>query len=855
MKIRFDPTEFEQRWIDAWDKEKTYLTHDPKPGQEKNFILVMFPYPSGAGLHTGHARVYTGTDVLARFYRMNGHAVLHPMGWDAFGLPAENAAIKEKKNPNELTQKNIANFKSQMKMLGISYDWDREITTTDPSYYAVTQWLFIEFFKHGLLYKKETPVYYCPFCKTGLAQEEVQGDGTHERCGNPVEKRNLPQWIFRITSYADKLLEGLKDLEWPTGILEMQKNWIGKKEGMIITHAVDGLDIELKSFTAFPAWSFADTFIVIAPEHPIVETLVKGTQFEDEVMMFVQESGHISEEERLKNKFEKKGVFTGRYAVDPFTGDRMPIWLANFALMNVGTGIIRCSAHDQRDFAFAQKYNIPLKEVVKREGTDPKDAHTNSGVLQNSGKFTGREINESLISEMNEWMVAQEFGEKNTNYHLRDWIFSRQRYWGEPIPMIFCQKCADRGISYWESGMSKESDLRLSGAPRETNFRQLIEEAKPHMKGWFPLTASDLPLKLPDVDHYEPTETGESPLAQIPAWKETLCPNCGSSATRETDTMPNWAGSCWYFLAFAGHADMDKLQTGTKPWNEKEVASWLPVDWYIGGAEHAVLHLLYARFWMHVLYDLNLIPFTEPFTRLRNVGMVIGEDNRKMSKSVGNVINPNDVIAEYGADTLRVYEMFMAPFNQEVAWSTQSLQGSYRFLRRIWQIFNSSDKIAKEGSISSEKLSTELQRLIVKISADIPNVKFNTPISGMMEFLNTWEAKDNVLSTNDAKTFLTLLAPFAPFMTEHIWRTIFNEQASIHLAKWPVVNSDFSLPTTIMLPIQVNGKVRDMIEVPGDVDETIVVEKAMASEKVAKWLDGKKPRHIYVPGRILNLVV
>jgi len=855
MKIRFNPSEFEQRWTEVWDKEKTYLTKNPEPGQEKNYILVMFPYPSGAGLHTGHARIYTGTDVLARYYRMKGNAVLHPMGWDAFGLPAENAAIKEKKNPNELTQKNVVNFKNQMKMLGISYDWDREINTTDPSYYAVTQWLFIEFFKHGLLYKKETPVYYCPFCKTGLAQEEVQGDGTHERCGNPVEKRNLPQWIFRITTYADRLLEGLKDLDWPTGILEMQKNWIGKKEGMIITHKVEGMDIELKSFTAFPAWSFADTYIVIAPEHPIVESLVKGTEYEQEVMAFVEESGQISEEERLKNKFEKKGVFTGRFAIDPFTGAKMPVWLANFALMNFGTGIIRCSAHDQRDFEFAQKYDIPLKEVVKREGDLPVDAHTNTGVLEDSGKFTGREIDESLISEMNEWIVSEKFGEKNTNYHLRDWIFSRQRYWGEPIPMIYCQKCADGGVSYWESDLIKEGDLRLDGAPRENNIKQLIEEAKPLMKGWFPLSAADLPLKLPEVDHYEPTETGESPLAQIPEWKDVICPNCGSKATRETDTMPNWAGSCWYFLAFAGHASMNKLKTDAKPWSEKEITSWMSVDWYIGGAEHAVLHLLYARFWMHVLYDMNVVPFTEPFMRLRNVGMVIGEDNRKMSKSVGNVINPNDVVAEYGADTLRVYEMFMAPFNQEVAWSTQSLQGAYRFLRRIWQIYNTSDKLTNRDKNIKDKVDYELQMLVAKIDKDITNVKFNTPISGMMEFINMWEHKDNALTNDQAKTFLKLLAPFAPFITEHIWRTIFNEKTSIHNEEWPKITSSSFYKTSLVIPVQVNGRVRDSITVEADTLEDDALNLAMSSEKITKWLDNKKPRVVYVPGRILNLVV
>jgi leucyl-tRNA synthetase len=855
MKIRFNPSEFEQHWSDTWDKEKTYLTHDPKPGEEKNYTLVMFPYPSGAGLHTGHSRVYTGTDVLARYYRMKGQAVLHPMGWDAFGLPAENAAIKEKKNPNELTKKNVANFKRQMKMLGISYDWDREINTTDPSYYAVTQWLFIEFYKHGLLYKKETPVYYCPFCKTGLAQEEVQGDGTHERCGKKVEKRSLPQWIFRITTYAEQLLEGLKGLDWPTGILEMQRNWIGKKEGLIITHKVEDLDIELKTFTAFPAWSFADTYIVIAPEHPQVLELVQGTEHEKEVMAFVKEFQAISEEDRLKNKFEKKGVFTGRYAIDPFSGNKMPIWLANFALMNFGTGIIRCSAHDERDYAFAQKYNIPVKEVVERVGEHPVNAHENKGVLKDSGKFSGEEINEGLIEEMHDWIVGEGFGERHVNYHLRDWIFSRQRYWGEPIPMVFCQDCADKGITFWDTEEGSKDNLRLTGAPRENNIEQLIDDVKPMMPGWFPLSKDALPLQLPEVDHYEPSESGESPLAQIPEWLHTTCPHCGGDARRETDTMPNWAGSCWYFLAFAGGADMSLEKIDGKPWNEKAIASWMPVDWYIGGAEHAVLHLLYARFWMHVLYDLNLIPFYEPFTRLRNVGMVLAEDHRKMSKSLGNVINPDDVVAEYGTDTLRVYEMFMAPFNQEVHWSTQSLQGSYRFLKRIWQIYNNPDKLTNDVQKSNEKIAVELQRLVIKITNDIPNVKFNTPISGMMELLNLWEAKDGILTIDQAKTLLKLLAPFAPFITEQIWHSVFKETTSIHLAQWPIVDDANIKETMMHLPVQVNGKVRGFIEISSDAAEDEILKTALQKEQISKWLEGKEPKHIYVPGRILNLVV
>lgn len=867
MKIRFNPSEFEQHVADLWAKEKVYATKDPKPGQKKNYTLVMFPYPSGAGLHTGHARIYTGTDVLARYHRMNGEAVLHPMGWDAFGLPTENAAIKEHKNPIDVTKANVANFKRQMNMLGISYDWDREINTTDPSYYAVTQWLFIEFFKHGLLYKKDTPVYYCTFCKTGLAQEEVQGDGTHERCGNPVEKRNLPQWIFRITTYSEQLLKGLEGLDWPTGILEMQKNWIGKKEGLEIEYPVVGLEESISCFTTRPETNFGATFIVLSPEHSFVQKLMSGDiKFTDEALeqpirAYVESALKKTERERLIEEKQKTGTFTGYYVTNRLNGESLPIWVSDFVLSNVGTGaVVGVPGHDQRDFAFAEAFKLPIKRVVMGPDNDTSNITHSEQVQEEEGVMIHSDFLNTLeIHEATKKMIAvheeKGWGKIVTSYHLRDWIFSRQRYWGEPIPMVYCKKCAEDGISYWDTVEGSNESLRLSRAPRENNIPALIEESKNIMTGWFPLKETDLPLELPQVDQYEPTESGASPLSEVTEWVSTICPHCGGTAERETDTMPNWAGSCWYFLAFAAKPSIDQIQIEGKPWNEALLADWMPVDWYIGGAEHAVLHLLYARFWMHVLYDLNLIPFTEPFTRLRNVGMVLAEDNRKMSKSLGNVINPDDVVAEYGTDTLRVYEMFMAPFNQEVTWSTSSLQGAYRFVRRVWQIYHDADKITNDDKNSNKKLSLELQRLIVKISSDITNVKFNTPISGMMSFLNSWEEKGRCLTIDQAKTFLTLLAPFAPFITEQLWRTIFHEETSIHMAPWPKATEEALTESLINLPVQINGKVRDTIEVSPHATEAEVVGIALASEKISKWIDGKKTRHIYVPGRILNIVI
>ncbi|MCL4364427.1 leucine--tRNA ligase [Patescibacteria group bacterium] len=858
--IPYQPQNFEKKWQEYWDMEKTYKSEiSNQKSDNKQYVLAMFPYPSGAGLHVGHVRVYTGTDVTARFYRMSGRSVLHPMGFDAFGLPAENAAIKAKKNPMDMVPEHIETFKKQMKSLGLSYDWDREFSTTDPSYYKWTQWLFIQFYKMGLLYKKDTPINYCPVCKTGLAEEEVLPNGTHERCGNKITKKDLPQWIFKITKYADRLLADLKDLDWPEGILAMQRNWIGKKEGVIIHHKVDGMNIQLDTFSAYPAWLFADTFIVIAPEHPSVQKLVKGTQYEKEALNFIEEHKQMTQQEILSGNFEKKGVFTGKYALDPFNNNRkMPIWLANFALMDFGTGIIRCSAHDIRDYEFAQKYKIELDEVVDRvDKKIPVNAHDNSGTLKNSGPFSGRKIDQKLIKDVLDWVEETKIGKREVSYHLRDWIFSRQRYWGEPIPMIYCQKCQ-----------------------------------------WQPVAEKDLPVKLPYVKSYEPTESGESPLSTIKEWVNTDCPKCGQPAKRETDTMPNWAGSCWYFLAFpfwnkesqsrvfhssgspgqAGFPSRSK-QTFSTPslasWAQqfKKSSNWLPVDRYLGGAEHAVLHLLYARFWVKALYDLKLLNFKEPFLKLSNVGMILAEDHRKMSKSWGNVINPDDVIKEYGADALRIYEMFMAPFSTEIPWSTEALQGAYRFVKRVWEIYQkiygqsgsrTSEVGERSGKTSEVKLMAKLNKTIKKVTSDIPQVKFNTSIAAMMEFLNEWESASAKASANkgkmplskeNAKKFLQILAPFAPFLSEEIWKTVFEEKQSIHLSSWPKVEGE-TAEEQIIIPVQVMGRLRDTITIQSSKrsDQKFIEELALKSEKVKKYLTTKPKKTIYVPGKIINFI-
>ena len=884
----FNFSSIEKKWQMVWEKERIYSTPSPKH-KPKIYTLVMFPYPSGAGLHTGHVRVYTGGDVLARFFRMKGYAVLNPMGWDAFGLPAENRAIKEKTTPQKIVPKNIANFKRQMKMLGFSYDWEREFSTTDPVYYRFTQWLFIQFFKMGLLYKKNMPVYFCPFCKTGLAEEEVLPDGTHERCHNPITRKMLPQWVFRITDYAESLLESLSSLDWPEGIKKMQENWIGKSEGTEVKFKVQNQNFkvdEIRVFTTRVDTIFGVTALVLAPEHPLVEEILKSDvelPNKRKIKLYVEKAKQKLDLVRTDLSREKTGVFTGLYAKHPLTGEEIPIWIADYVLGFYGEGaVMLVPAHDERDFEFAKKYGIKVKVVIvpeeslesKVQNLKLREAFVEYGILVNSGKFSGLK-SEQAIKKITEYLEKKGLGKRKTQYKLRDWIFSRQRYWGEPIPMVYCEKCAAKKISFWDLPEGKEwlKELEHNNPKLYKTVSEKIKKIKTQLYGWFPLREKDLPLKLPEVENYQPTGTGESPLASLKEWVETSCPVCGGKARRETDTMPNWAGSCWYFLAFTFWPKvkaMNVVQSSKSKQNLFEIwnfelrdslKTWLPVDWYLGGAEHAVLHLLYSRFWMHALYDFGLVPVKEPFLRLRNVGMVLAEDGRKMSKSFGNVINPDDVVAEFGADALRVYEMFMAPFDQEIAWSTAALRGVARFLNRVWQIFNSSDNLTNKKEEEDEELVVKLHKTIDKVTNDITDVKFNTAIAAMMEFLNSWtEKKASGLSkkihVENAKKFLKLLAPFAPFLTEEIWREVFKERVSIHLSSWPEVEEKFLRRGEIILPVQVNGRLRATLRLSdNELDEEVVVKKALSLEKIKKYIAGRDYRVVYRKGKILNFVV
>ncbi len=856
MKNKYQPQNFEKKWGDQWEKEKVYMTKNSSNVSKKIYALSMFPYPSGAGLHVGHVRIYTGTDVLARFFRMNGYSVLHPMGWDAFGLPAENAAIKAKKNPMDIVPQNIATFKRQMMDLGFSYDWSREFSTTDPSYYRWTQWFFIQCFKKGLLYKKDMPVYYCEFCKTGLAEEEVLSDGTHERCGNPITRKTLPQWVFRITAYADRLLNDLQGLDWPKGILEMQKNWIGKSEGaeieFRISHFVkttrdkqnekSRIDERIKVFTTRPDTVFGTTALILAPEHPVIKKILENTikvdqKYHKDIQRYVEEASKKLDLQRTDLEKEKTGVFTGLFAENPVNGESIPIWIADYVLGYYGHGAVMfVPAHDERDYTFAKKYGIDIRHVIspKQDGKQTEMYYTGEGYILPSEQvksffddphFFDKPVSSSeFFIRMIQRLKEKSAGSSAVQYKLRDWIFSRQRYWGEPIPMIFCTEC----------------------------------------QGWFPVPEEDLPVELPYVDHYEPTGTGESPLARIESFVKTTCPQCGKEAKRETDTMPNWAGSCWYFLRFADP------KNNKKPWDDDVLRQLLPVDWYLGGAEHAVLHLLYARFWVKVFQDLDLLDFPEPFLRLRNVGMVLAEDHKKMSKSLGNVINPDAVVKEFGADTLRMYEMFMAPFNQEIAWSTNALQGAYRFLQRVWNIYQVQNsmptgrqaklKVQNEKEIGQREKN--LNKTIAKVTRDIQQIKYNTAIAAMMEFLNEWEKKSlkckvqsSKLSRESAKKFLQVLAPFAPFITEEIWRTVFGEKTSIHTSSWPQIKEEDLKDDAVNIPVQINGKVRDVITISvSDISEETVVQKSLESEKVTKHINKKQYKIIYVKGKILNFV-
>ena len=725
-----DFKKIEKKWQERWEKERVFEVKEDNK-KKKFYCLEMFPYPSGR-LHMGHMRNYCIGDCIARYKRMNGFNVLYPMGYDAFGLPAENAAIKNKANPKKWTLDNIEFIKSQQKSLGLSYDWTKTISTCLPEYYRWNQWLFLKFFEKGLAYKKEAPVNWCPSCNTVLANEQVEEERCW-RCSSRVETKNLEQWFFKITDYSDELLKDISKLEhWPERVRVMQTNWIGKKQGMLIDHKVKDLGITLTSFTAYPAWSFADTFIVIAPEHPIVDKLVKGTKFEKPVKDFIEETKKITTEERNSERFEKKGVFTGRYAIDPFTGEDMPIWLANFALLGFGTGIIRCSAHDPRDYEFAQKCKIPLREVVER--SDPKlpvNAHDNKGVLKNSGKFDGKNV-EDVIGEMCDWMIKEGFGKKHTTYKLRDWLISRQRYWGTPIPIVYCEKC-----------------------------------------GVQPAHEKDLPILLPEDVKF----TGEgNPVATSKKFVETTCPKCKGKARRETDTMDTFVDSSWYFLRYCSPKSKNIFE-------KDMVKYWMPVDQYIGGIEHAILHLLYARFFTKVLRDMNLIDFDEPFLRLLSQGMIT-KGGAKMSKSKGNVVSPDEITEKYGADTGRFFILFASDPEKELEWSDKGVEGSFRFLNRVFGLLEhrSKSKI-KDGVVESK-----LNRTIQSVSNHIEKYEFNVALRKIMELGNylsrNGENVNEKIYSKCLEKLSLLLNPFTPHLSEELWEILGNK-GFVSVQKWP----------------------------------------------------------------------
>lgn len=804
---KYDHLAIELKWQKKWEDAKLYkCIEDAKFPKDKRFYcLDMFPYPSGAGLHVGHPEGYTASDILCRYKRMNGFNVLHPMGWDAFGLPAENYAIKTGTHPAISTQKNIDNFRKQIKALGFSYDWDREVDTTDPDYFKWTQWIFIQLYKKGLAYEADMPINWCESCKTGLANEEVK-DGKCDRCGGTVIKKNLRQWLLKITAYAERLLEDLELLDWPEPIKLMQRNWIGKSIGAEVDFQIDGqTDKKLRIFTTRPDTLFGATFMVLAPEHPFVEELATEENLEA-VEEYIEKTRQKSDLERAHLSKSKTGVFTGAYAINPVNNVKVPIWIADYVLISYGTGaIMAVPAHDERDFEFATQFNIPIIQVVSKDSKtqEIKEALIEDGFAVNSGTYSGMKTEEFKLKIVAD-LEAKGVGKQSINYKLRDWVFSRQRYWGEPIPVIHCDKC-----------------------------------------GKLTVPESELPLKLPDVKKYEPTGTGESPLSNIAEWVNTKCPQCGGPAKRETNTMPQWAGSSWYYLRYIDPKNNNAL--AEKP----KIDYWLPVDHYIGGAEHAVLHLLYARFWHKVLYDIGVVSCKEPFQRLTNQGLILAEDGRKMSKSLGNVINPDDVIRDFGADSLRLYEMFMGPLDMVKPWSTTGTIGIRKFLDKVWRLFE--QKQLDESAPAVEVLKV-LHQTIKKVGNDINNLSFNTAISQMMIFTNAMQDQQT-LNKQVMSEFVKVLAPFAPHLAEELWERLGNK-TSVHLEQWPQYEEKYLVENTVTIVFSINGKPRDTVQVAKDTAKEVLEKMAQENEKVKRNLEGKKVvKTIFVPNKMVNIVV
>ena len=795
--------EIEKKWQAKWDKEGTFNAKDDYT-MKKWYGLIEFPYPSGQGLHVGHPRSYTALDIIARKRRLQGYNVLFPIGFDAFGLPAENYAIKTNVHPKITTAQNIAHFTEQLKSLGFSFDWSRKIDTTDPEYYKWTQWIFIQLYKHGLAYKTTMPINFCTGCKVGLANEEVV-NGVCERCGSPVVQKEKSEWMLKITDYAQKLIDDLDDVDFLEKIKVQQKNWIGRSEGAEVNFKIANMDKNLTVYTTRPDTLFGATYMVISPEHPILKELENKIENLDEVQEYQKQASLKSAFERSELNKEKTGVeIKGITAINPLTNKEIPIWISDYVLITYGTGaIMAVPAHDTRDYEFAKKFNLPIIQVVDSENVDlSKEAFTDvaTGKLINSDFLNGLEVKEAKKTVI-EYLEKNKIGTKKVNYKLRDWVFSRQRYWGEPIPLVYCEDC-----------------------------------------GWVPLDEKDLPLRLPEVEEFTPGENGESPLAKQTDWINTTCPHCGKPAKRETDTMPQWAGSSWYFLRY-----MD-------PHNDKELASkealeyWSPVDWYNGGMEHTTLHLLYSRFWHKFLYDIGVVPTKEPYQKRTSHGMILGTNGEKMSKSKGNVINPDDIVNEFGADTFRVYEMFMGPFDQVAAWSMESIRGCGKFLDRVWNMQN----MLVDGNAYSKETEKMMHKAIKKVSQDIEDMKFNTSISTFMTMVNEFY-KIGKINKAEFKTFLTLLNPFAPHITEEL-NKIAGFEADISTYSWSDYDESKTVDDEITLPIQFNGKLKATITISVDEDESSVKEKV--HNAIDSKLDGKNIiKEIYVKNKIYNIVV
>lgn len=995
---KYEPKKIEKKWQKFWDEKGLNKTKEDKK-RPKFYVLDMFPYPSGAGLHVGHPKGYIATDVIARKKMMQGYNVLHPMGWDAFGLPAENYAIANKVHPSDATDKNIKTFKKQLEKIGFTYDWEREVNTTDPEYYRWTQWIFLQMFKQGLAYESFEPINWCPKCQTGLANEDLE-NGKCERCGSVVERKPMRQWVLKITKYADRMLNDLEKLtEWPTPIREMQRHWIGKSEGATIKFALEGSSDNIEVFTTRPDTVFGITYLVLAPEHKLVNELRPRIQNFDEVEKYLQQAKTKSDLERTELQKEKTGVeLKGVYVLHPITGDKVPVWVADYVLASYGSGaVMAVPAHDERDHEFAKRYGLKIKEVVSG-GNINVAPFVEDGVNINSdflNDLSTKEAKEKIIN----WLEEKGVGERKVNYKLRDWVFSRQRYWGEPIPLVHCEACKKKKQKVllihgfeaspetnWFKWMKRQLDphgfeVLIPKLPDSKNpemdewlealqpyvdqmgeddivvahslgtkavlhaiektkvkkighlfliasaigeielrdwgklFAQMPEKDITALKffwtaplnwkkisekvgsgqvvvsdndkfiqfgtrgqipsgwgfhkwhgfghfneaeqpklfelimtaknsGWVSVPEKDLPVELPKVKQYEPTGTGESPLAAIEKWVNTQCPKCGSPAKRETNTMPQWAGSSWYYLRYIDPKNDKSLVD-----KEKE-KYWSPVDFYVGGAEHATRHLIYARFWHKFLYDIGVVNYEEPFTRLQNVGLILAEDGRKMSKRWGNVINPDDVIEQHGADSLRVYEMFMGPFAQATAWSTNGLVGARRFLDKVWVL---QEKVAKKNE-DEKTLVTILHQTIKKVGEDIEAMRFNTAIAKMMELSNEF-SKAEKISAKSYSLFVQILAPFAPHLAEELWNILGNKK-SVFADGWPEFSPELAKEEKLTLAIQINGKVRDTVEISADAAEEAVKELALKSEKVQKWLDGKEPKKIiYVKGKLVSIVV